>query len=469
MRTFARKPTTRPPTRSDHGFRRMPEARQSTARARRTPTLSSPGDMFEQEADRVADEVMRMPEPQLQRACACGGGCPRCRSDSQSPGRTLSPTEPDRTSGTADSAGLPVVDEVLGRTGHPLEASTRTFMESRFGVDFSRVRLHTDSLAAESAKAIGARAFTVRNSIVFGPAQSTPGSKASQRLLAHELTHVVQQNRSGVASTSTPPSIQRQVDGSEESTSPPSTRTGGASLSREYIEVACGVIAEIQTAVEAGQTWHFEDEFLLQGEEWLSVQQPTLVDERRDALRELVSGLDQIIQELESGELMPTDPVGREAIADLWAARNPTSTQALAQRWAPVFQHSRVPSGELRDDFPSLDSYIISHPGSPPGMLRSAAFPTWWVLGCHALDQPEPPSQAGGQGTARELGLSDDRVVYLTGLDRDAWDWEPRGGPYPAALGPVYDWQTDDAGHVFIMVDGQRRYLLRNGRLQDRR
>jgi outer membrane protein OmpA-like peptidoglycan-associated protein len=80
-------------------------------------------------------------------------------------------------------------------SGAPLEHGTREFMEQRFGHDFSRVRVHTDSDAASSAKSANAQAYTVRNNVVFGSGQYNPESPSWKQLLAHELTHVVQQDK----------------------------------------------------------------------------------------------------------------------------------------------------------------------------------------------------------------------------------------------------------------------------------
>lgn len=88
------------------------------------------------------------------------------------------------------------VHEVLQLSGQPLDADTRTFMESRFGHDFSQVRIHTDATAMESAKAVHSLAYTVGHNIVFNQGQYAPTSMAGQKLLAHELTHVVQQGNS---------------------------------------------------------------------------------------------------------------------------------------------------------------------------------------------------------------------------------------------------------------------------------
>jgi hypothetical protein len=88
------------------------------------------------------------------------------------------------------------VHDVIGSGGSPLDLDTRTDMESRFGQDFSNVRVHTDSAANESAKSVNAQAYTVGSDIVFQSGNYDPGSDAGKHMLAHELTHVVQQ-RSG--------------------------------------------------------------------------------------------------------------------------------------------------------------------------------------------------------------------------------------------------------------------------------
>lgn len=87
----------------------------------------------------------------------------------------------------------PIVREVLRSPGRPLDPATRTFMEQRFGHDFSRVRVHSDARAAESARAVNALAYTVGRDVVFGARQYAPEDSGGRRLLAHELTHVVQQ------------------------------------------------------------------------------------------------------------------------------------------------------------------------------------------------------------------------------------------------------------------------------------
>jgi hypothetical protein len=101
----------------------------------------------------------------------------------------------------AQQAVPPIVAEVLGSPGHPLESSTRVSMENRFGQDFSRVRIHSDERAAESARELAASAYTVDGDIVFAHGQFRPEAPTGRQLLAHELAHVVQQR-----GTALPPS-----------------------------------------------------------------------------------------------------------------------------------------------------------------------------------------------------------------------------------------------------------------------
>lgn len=93
---------------------------------------------------------------------------------------------------SASLVAPPLVHEVLGSSGHPLDQPTRGFFESRFGHDFGHVRVHADAAASESAQAVNALAYTVGSHVVFRTGQFDPQSISGRRLLAHELTHVVQ-------------------------------------------------------------------------------------------------------------------------------------------------------------------------------------------------------------------------------------------------------------------------------------
>jgi hypothetical protein len=128
--------------------------------------------------------------PLLQRQCTCGGApgvSGECAECEQAKLR-------HKANGSDDMREAPaIVGDVLRSSGRPLEASARNFFESRFGHDFSRVRIHDDARASESARAVNARAYTVGSDVVFGAGLYAPQSEGGRRLLAHELAHVTQQ------------------------------------------------------------------------------------------------------------------------------------------------------------------------------------------------------------------------------------------------------------------------------------
>src|SRR2546429_5056842 len=102
-----------------------------------------------------------------------------------------------------------LVKNVVGSGGgSPLDGDTKGFMESRMGADFSDVRVHTDAKASESARSVQAHAYTVGSDVVFQSGQYTPENDSGKRMLAHELTHVVQQRSGPVAGTPAPGGIQ---------------------------------------------------------------------------------------------------------------------------------------------------------------------------------------------------------------------------------------------------------------------
>jgi hypothetical protein len=134
------------------------------------------GDRYEQEADRIASQVLRSPRPTIS-----SGGRPRIQRISEQ--------------SHADANSAPAsVDRALLSPGRPLDLASKRDMEQRFGHDFSRVRVHTGPAAEESAREVNAHAYTVGQDIVFAPGRYAPGTSTGRQVLAHELTHVVQQN-----------------------------------------------------------------------------------------------------------------------------------------------------------------------------------------------------------------------------------------------------------------------------------
>ncbi len=137
-------------------------------------------------------DITRVSQPMLQRRCACGnrsssgGECESCADKKTALQR--------KSENNSVGDVPPPVHDVLRASGRPLDGATRAFMEPRFGQDFSSVRVHTDSKAAESARSVDALAYTVGNNVVFGAGRYAPHTGAGKKLLAHELTHVVQQS-----------------------------------------------------------------------------------------------------------------------------------------------------------------------------------------------------------------------------------------------------------------------------------
>jgi hypothetical protein len=196
-------------------------------------TINQPGDEYEQEADRMADIVIRMLDPGLPQVAHKGGNSKpmpsifegqqksksrkgieedeedvllkkvvvaekcNCEEDEK---RVSRKTETPYSESFINSAGSRNVAPELGARiqgmrgdGRTLTASESSFMEPRFGADFSAIRIHTDQEADMHSRALHARAFTVGGDIFFRAGEYTPGEAESHRLLAHELTHSLQQ------------------------------------------------------------------------------------------------------------------------------------------------------------------------------------------------------------------------------------------------------------------------------------
>lgn len=158
-------------------------------------TVNQPGDQYEQEADRVADTVMRMPAsnhtfispftitPIVQRKCAA------CSQEEEVQRKETG------SGGSVNPSFNNYISSLSG--GSSLSAQDRSFFGSRMGYDFSGVKIHTGGTASASATQIQAKAYTYRNNIVFNEGQYQPGTESGRHLLAHELTHVVQQGHGG--------------------------------------------------------------------------------------------------------------------------------------------------------------------------------------------------------------------------------------------------------------------------------
>lgn len=155
--------------------------------------IGATNDPLEQEADRIADQVLATPPNS-----AVSSAPPRIQRFT------------GQSAGQADTAPASV-DRVLASPGRPLDSGLQQDMEQRFGHDFSRVRVHSGATAEQSAREMNAHAYTVGQNIVFGAGRFAPASHGGRRLIAHELTHVVQQTAAADRSRSGLAMLQRQT------------------------------------------------------------------------------------------------------------------------------------------------------------------------------------------------------------------------------------------------------------------
>lgn len=211
-------------------FFNLPDAASYSGGIQAKLTVGKPGDKYEQEADAAANQVMRMREPLIQRqpiesdedemvmqkseSSYLQMKCAGCEKEQKSLHRKPLAGNITPFFQRQETNGAEVNDRVAaslktGRSnGKPLPDDSRNWMENRFGTDFSRVRVHTDSHAIQMSRELNAQAFTHGSDIYFNQGKYNPSSSGGKHLLAHELTHVVQQ-RSG--SLSPQGKIQRLV------------------------------------------------------------------------------------------------------------------------------------------------------------------------------------------------------------------------------------------------------------------
>lgn len=150
--------------------------------------ISQPNDKYEREADRLADAVMQMPEHKVQR-----------QSEAQ---EKMLRIQEESTQMPAVAPGLETHIQSIKGHGQPLPRSVRAFFEPRLGHYFTKVRVYNGDLGAKAASALNARAFTVGHNIVFGAGHYAPETSEGKKLLAHELTHTIQQSAFGASSSS---------------------------------------------------------------------------------------------------------------------------------------------------------------------------------------------------------------------------------------------------------------------------
>ena len=159
-------------------------------------TVNTPGDIYEQEADAMADRVMRMPSNETVQPVTglIGASLQRkgAAREEEKKKNIMRKAEASNTGLQISSSFASSLNASKG-VGSSLPQGTRSFMENAFSADFSKVKIHTDSRASELSSGINAMAFTTGNDIYFNQGQYHPGSDEGKQLLAHELTHVIQQ------------------------------------------------------------------------------------------------------------------------------------------------------------------------------------------------------------------------------------------------------------------------------------
>lgn len=208
--------------------------------------VSRPGDAAEIEADHIADKVMRMPD------------AGSVETKANSPDAVLPMIQTKTSGGGGASDGTFVGGDISGRInssrggGSGLDTNTRSFMESRFGADLGSVRIHTGGEAAEMSRDLNAKAFTVGSDIYFKEGQYRPDSESGKHLLAHELTHVVQQRgqQSEIGSQ-----IQRADDDAGTTTTAPAANAEVCQALRSQLENSGRVIALYRQFLAGGVTW----------------------------------------------------------------------------------------------------------------------------------------------------------------------------------------------------------------------
>lgn len=194
--------------------------------------IGAPGDQYEREADRMADRVMGMPreERQIRTFSPAASVIQRqpldpeqasvYEEEEEEEGEVVVIQRRVQAGRTAPASPLPAGIVSLPGRGRPLPEATRHFFAARMGHDFSDVRVHTGAAAAGAAQSLHARAFTMGRDVVFNKGEYAPDTHSGKRLLAHELTHVIQQSaagrrqgNNGVARvTASAKTIRRQVD-----------------------------------------------------------------------------------------------------------------------------------------------------------------------------------------------------------------------------------------------------------------
>jgi hypothetical protein len=247
---YASRPTKATPTGAvlaRHALKRVPRpaALGNQALLRRLQaklTIGAVDDPLEREADAVAEKVMRMPDAAVSASVSPLRISRKCAACEEEEKQTVRSKREGARVGEGEA--LATVDDALRSPGEPLDTATRAFFEPRFGHDFSGVRVHRDDQAGRSAQKLGALAYAVQKDVVFARGAYAPTQDTGRRLIAHELTHVVQQGNSRNTSVQcdTPPAQPAPSGGAPPAAPaaavpcPPTTAVKASTLS-QYVDL----------------------------------------------------------------------------------------------------------------------------------------------------------------------------------------------------------------------------------------
>lgn len=355
-------------------------------------SISEPGDPYEQEADRIAMNVMRMPSGAapaitpfragIQRKCApCETGDASCSDCAEEDEEGLEATSPSVGSSpiqrqAADSGGVgrrsdssaPSVAASVGSLrggGHPLPEGTRRFFEPRFGVSFGDVRVYTSSEAAELARSLKANAFTVGRDLVFGSGQYTPGTVRGNTLLAHELTHVVQQSRPP-GGTHVQRDAVKAVPASANAPKPARTAPQAVSIN---LDPADAVVFRTASVTLGSINVHFTGRLAINGKgvligEELPKKGATAFVEKR--LRELVRDAFAAAKLAGSATHVEVPLGGETLVLELAPGAENAPAFQVSGRFVAANRSLAVPGCEVSDAKITLDATAWISPVTPP-------------------------------------------------------------------------------------------------------
>jgi hypothetical protein len=372
-----------------HDFSQIPEHANERPGIQPKLSVSTPQDIYEQEADRVAEQVMHKPNPL--NVEPAGNTIPSVKDlCTDAPLRRARVTAPHRA-----EIDTQVENQFsfLQYGGRRLSKEYRAFFEPLFGRDFSQVRIHDDSRANALSEEISARAFTHRNHIIFGPGHYSPNTSAGRHLLAHELTHVVQQ-----ADANGAPNLQKaEID--PEVRVPARRRVIAGALRRVPFVVASAlhVLERIRngTATERQRQALFEA-FLIDASRPESAQQIDRIITTYQRAREILEVPTTLISVIR-------DPQFRDA----WGYA------PIGEQQAPYTHEIRVGTAFFRaaPRHPRFAA-IMRRCASPPndmGLLRAITLiheTIHWINGPgHMTTDVPDPTPHGGFGTGGTLGI----------------------------------------------------------------